>query len=414
MLDITAHCPLATALADRMRSARDELTQRWLERISERVALDPNRVFPTDDLLDHMPMLIEGIADYLEDPARVVGADAAVVGKAMELGALRHAQQFDEYELLKEYEIFGGVLFSFLVHAAEALEEPCTRGELLVCAHRLFRAISLIEQATVTHFLRLSREKVAEREERLRSFNRALTHELKNQIGAAMGAAQVLELGELPEDHRDRLMSIVIRNVRYMADVLDNLVELTRLETDTRQHRHVLLPQAAREVARQLRETARGADVEVRIGELPPAEVNAAAVELALTNYLSNAIKYADASKPKRWVDVRGYVRGDDDNRPCELVVEVRDNGRGVPEGERPRLFDAYFRANQTAGEAEGTGLGLSIVKDAIEALDGKVWAEFPGEGSLFGFVLPCRRIADVAILGDRSPPHADAGPGTA
>jgi signal transduction histidine kinase len=407
MLEITAHCPLATALADRMRAERDHLTRSWLERISERVALDPNRVFPTDDLLDHMPLLIDGIADYLQDPALVVGSDAAVVGKAMELGALRHAQQFDEYELLKEYEIFGGILFSFLVRAAEQLEEPCTRGELLVCAHRLFRAISLIEQATVTHFLRLSRERTAEREERLRSFNRALTHELKNQIGAAMGAAQVLELEELQEDHRTRLMSIVIRNVGYMRDVLDNLVELTRLDSDTRQHRHVFLPQAAREVVRQLRESARRADVQVRLGELPRTEVNAAAVELALTNYISNAIKYADASKPARRVDVLGYVREDDDEHPCELVVEVRDNGLGVPESQRARLFERYFRAHETAEAAEGTGLGLSIVKDAIEALDGEVWADFTPDGSVFAFALPCRRAADADALRADTPTPA-------
>ena len=407
MLDITAHCPLATALANRMRAERNELTARWLDRISDRVALAPNRVFPTEDLLDHMPLLIDGIADYLEDPARVVGTDAAVVDKAMELGALRHAQQFDEYELLKEYEIFGGILFAFLVRAVEDLDEPCTRGELLVCAHRLFRAISLIEQATVTHFLRLSREHVAEREERLRSFNRALTHELKNQIGAAMGAAEVLKLGDLPDDHRDRLMSIVIRNVGYMGDVLDNLVELTRMETDTRKHRHVLLPQAAREVARQFRDTARRAGVEVRLRELPNMEVNASTVELALTNYLSNAIKYADASKRQRWVEVCAEVRGDEEGRPCELIVEVRDNGLGVPESQRPRLFERYFRSPEAVSAAEGTGLGLSLVREAIEALDGKVWAEFPAEGSVFAFALPCRRAADAAAVREGSP-HAE------
>src|SRR5688572_5104271 len=82
-------CPLAPALADRIRGAREELTRRWLDRISARVALDPNRIFPTDNLLDHMPILLDGIAAYIEDPAQEVPADAPVVAKAMELGALR-------------------------------------------------------------------------------------------------------------------------------------------------------------------------------------------------------------------------------------------------------------------------------------------------------------------------------------
>lgn len=395
MLDITAHCPLAPALAERMRAARDDLTQRWLERINERVALDPNRVFPTEDLLDHVPLLIDGIADYLEDPAREVWSEAAVIGKAMELGALRHAQQFDEYELLKEYEIFGGILFSFLARASEELEEPCSRGELLVCAHRVFRGIALMEQATVTHFLQLMKARLGEREERLRRFNDALTHEVKNQIGAAMGAAQTLKIENLPEDQRSRLTSVVIRNVGYIASVLDNLGELSRLEADVRHHRHVLLPQAATEVRRQLRHAARQAKVEIRVAELPAVEVNAAAIELALTNYISNAIKYADPSKLVRWVEVRGHVRGSQNSGPAELVVEVHDNGLGVPEEQRPRLFERFFRAHEAITGAEGSGLGLSIVRDAIEALDGSAWAAFPGEGSIFAFALPCRRAAD-------------------
>ena len=101
LLDLADRCPLAVSLAGRLRAAREALAARWLARISARVSLDPNRVFPTDDLLDHVPILIAGIADYVEDPARAVAAETSVVAKAMELGALRFAQGFDEHELLK-------------------------------------------------------------------------------------------------------------------------------------------------------------------------------------------------------------------------------------------------------------------------------------------------------------------------
>ena len=113
------NCTLAKALADRMRSSSEDLTRRWLDRINARVRLDPNRIFPTDALLDHVPLLILGIADYIENPERVILAEVPVVTKAMELGELRFAQGFDEYEVLKEYEIFGGILFSFLSRIVE-------------------------------------------------------------------------------------------------------------------------------------------------------------------------------------------------------------------------------------------------------------------------------------------------------
>jgi signal transduction histidine kinase len=396
-MDITEKCPLARTLAERLRGARSELTARWLERISERVALDPIRVFPTDDLLNHVPLLLLGIADYVENPAQVIAAEAPVIAKAMELGALRHAQGFDEYQILKEYEILGGILYSYLARIADEIDEPCTRGEIFVCAHRIFHAIALIQQATTTQFLRLAKTQVREREDRLRAFNRALTHEFRNRIGAAMGAGQLLELPDLAEAERLRLTGVVIRNVDSMRLVLENLLELSRIDADARQQRHVRLPQAAAEVARQLRDFARAAGVELRMSdELPDVEVSAAAVELCLTNLVSNAIKYADSAKTRRWVRVTGRMTLDDAGRPREAVVEVADNGVGVPEAERLRLFERFYRApGTTVTGVEGTGLGLSIVRETIEALGGRVWAEFPTEGSVFAFTVPCRRSID-------------------
>ena len=397
-MEITAHCPLAATLAQRLRDARTELTARWLERISERVSIEPRRVFPTEDLLDHMPLLIDGIADYVESPAHALAADVPVVAKAMELGALRHAQGFDEYEILKEYEIFGGILFAYLSGIVDEIDEECSRGELLVCSHRLFRAVALIQQATTTQYLRLMKAQVNEREERLRAFNRTLTHEFRNRIGAAMGAAQILDLPDLSEAERQRLSGVVVRNVDSMRAVLDNLLELTRGNADARHQRHVRLPEAVAEAIRQLRDMARARRVELRVADrLPDVEVSAAVVELSLTNFISNAIKYTDPEKPARWVEVRGRVAGDGHDRPREVIVEVRDNGIGVPERQRARLFRRFFRAHEgTASDVEGTGLGLSIVRDAVENLGGRVWAEFPAEGSLFAFAVPARRAGDA------------------
>lgn len=402
MMETTADCPFASTLAARLRVSRDDLTHRWLERISCRVTLHPNRVFPTDELLDHVPLLIEGVADYIENPASVATADASVVAKAMELGALRYEQGFDEHELLKEYELFGGILYAFLSRTADEIDIQCTRRELLTCAHRLFEAVALIQHATTTQFLARMKGQVHEREERLRAFNRALTHELRNRIGAAMGAAQMLgDFPELPNSEREQLFGVVYRNVESVGGVLDNLAELARLgASDTRQQRHVTLIAAASESARQVREAARKHGVEIRIRDLPPIEVNAAAVELCLTNLLSNAIKYSDPSKDSRWVEVSAEVHRLEHSAEREVIVQVRDNGLGVPSPQRDQLFKRFFRAHaETRPQIEGTGLGLSIVRETVEALGGKVWAEFMPNGSAFAFALPCRRADDRDAL---------------
>ena len=390
-------CPLAQLLSSRLVQSRDELTTRWLERISARVAMDPERIFPTKDLLDHVPILIDGVAAYVADSATVVSTDMAVVDKARELGALRHAQGFDQYQILKEFEILGGILLSFVGEVANSSGIACTKGELVACAQRVFHAVSLIQQATSTQFLQLVSDQVAEREERLRAFNRALTHEFRNRIGASLGAGLILQIPDLDGSKREELATLIVRNLRGMQGILENLLELSMVGADARQHRHVRLPRAAAEVARELREMANAQNITLNLSDdLPDVEVAAAAVELCLTNLVSNAIKYADPAAPKRWIDVRGGLRAGEDGE-SEIFVEVADNGLGVPEEQRNRLFERFFRANHGPRDIEGTGIGLSIVRETVISLGGRVWATFPEKGSIFGFSLPSRRERDAA-----------------
>jgi signal transduction histidine kinase len=241
-----------------------------------------------------------------------------------------------------------------------------------------------------------------------------VTHELKNLIGSILGAGQLLEDPDISADpaRRARFATMVTQNADAMQDVLQNLLELSRMDVDSRRQRNVPLPRTAAEVCRQLREMSQSAGVKVRIDELPEVEVSSGAVELCLTNYVSNAIKYADPQKPERWVRVWGEVRRDQDS--CEVVVAVEDNGLGVPVEAREKLFSRFYRAHGTVTGVEGTGLGLSIVRDTIEGLGGRAWAEFDAaEGSRFLLSLPCRRSADRGQGGD-GPAAEDAPKGGA
>jgi len=393
---------LASRLAERLRAARREVVSRWLDRIIARVTIEPGKVFPTDQLLNHVPLLVDGIANYLENGESVTEGDVPVVAKAMELGALRYAQGFDAYEILKEHELLAGVLYAFL---RESLEEigPTSPEAVAFAWERIAQVTEQIRQATMTHFLRVSAEQVRLREERLRRFNRMVSHELKNRIGAIRGASTLLAEPWLEASQTAQFLRIVSQNAEGLQNVLENLIALSRIDSDSRQQRNVLLPQAAAEVARQLRDAAKLGAVEIRLDpNIPAVEVDAAAVELCLANYLSNAIKYADPAKHERWVEVTGELVVTTPTTPGELLVRVRDNGRGVPVAARERLFEQFFRAHgDTVTGVEGTGLGLSIVHDTVASLGGRVWAEFPDEGgSVFGFSLPSRRLEDAAAAG--------------
>ncbi|HUF13380.1 MAG TPA: sensor histidine kinase [Longimicrobiales bacterium] len=388
-------CPLAEVLAGRLRAAREQMTERWLERISQRASIDPNEVFPSDALLDHIPLLMDGIADYMENPAEEISADDAVIAKAMELGEMRLSQGFSAHEVLKEYEILGGVLFAFLVSMVDDINQDCSRSELLSCAQRLFRAVTVIQQFTTTHYLRLADEQVSVREEKLRGFNRLVTHELKTRISAAAGATAMLREPFVFDDRaqRDRFLAIAAENLDGMQQTLENLLSLSRMDSDPRRQGNVELRAVAAEAARGLREMAETSGVDIRIADdMPEIDVDSAAVELCLVNYLSNAIKYADSSKSERWVEVRAHW-SDADAPEGELVVEVRDNGIGVPPDRRAGLFGRFYRAHDTV--VPGTGIGLSIVMETAQSLGGRAWVEFDDEGSAFKFSLPARRRVD-------------------
>ena len=119
---------------------------------------------------------------------------------------MRHKQGFDAYEILKEYEFLGGILFEFFTRTVEEISQPCQKSELMACGSRLYRAVTIIQQSTMTHFLLLADKHVAEREERLRAFNRVISHEIKNRVGVILGAASVLnELSEISPDRRAEL-----------------------------------------------------------------------------------------------------------------------------------------------------------------------------------------------------------------
>ncbi len=404
---------LAAILSDRLRAAKQELVTQWLARINARVAISSKRVFPTHELLNHIPLLIEGIAGYLKRPERDIDAKAPVVAKAMELGALRHAQGFDAYELLKEYEMLGAIIFAFLTDTADTVPGDFPRRDFLVCWERLGQAMELIRQATVSHFLRLSSTQINERENRLRKFNRTVAHELKNNVSAIAAASTALAEEWIDPGERKKFEQIIGKNAESLRRALENLESLSRTQADSRHCRNVMLPEAATEAVRELEDAAKAKRVSVRVADdLPPIEVDAAVVELCLMNYVSNGIKYSDEGKPERWVSIAATVEGPDTERDREVVIRVSDNGIGIPADRREQLFKEFYRAHdETVTDAAGTGLGLSIVRETVESIGGRAWAEFPADtGTVFAFSVPSRRREDVQAIKDSTPaPSAKA-----
>jgi light-regulated signal transduction histidine kinase (bacteriophytochrome) len=132
-------------------------------------------------------------------------------------------------------------------------------------------------------------------------------------------------------------------------------------------------------------ETA-GRDVQWVIGELPDVTADAAFLQLALRNLISNAVKYT-ATRESAKIEV--FAEESNNAAAEEFVIGVRDNGVGFDMKYVGKLFGVFQRLHR-AEEFDGTGIGLANVRRIVERHDGRTWAEGRvGEGATFYLSLP-------------------------
>jgi PAS domain S-box-containing protein len=130
------------------------------------------------------------------------------------------------------------------------------------------------------------------------------------------------------------------------------------------------------------------------VQSVPDALLDERLVRQAITNLLSNALKYSPASSPVMMTVVVQTAE------PTELVITIADNGIGIPEVDQRLLFEPFHRASN-AGEIVGTGLGLAIVREIVELLGGTITCRsIVNEGTTFTVHLPCTFVRRGAEFG--------------
>jgi len=387
----------ASVIAARIASERLTLAARWLERLREMLTVAANDVFPSDQLLDHIPSLVQEISGYIAAPeAEEIAANAAVMEKARELGALRHKQRATAHQLLHEYEILGEILETFLVQETQILGLQPTVEECFEVQRRLTRSVRVLMRTTVDTFISDYTATIQDQTERIKAFNRSASHELRSPIGTLMFAGALLENEAVRGD--ERRLSKVATTVKSCAErlswIVENLQRMARMSepVDGPSEQQVEIGSLAAEVARQLEEMAASRKVTLRIAEdLPALHADPARIELVLLNLVSNAIKYSDPNKPDSFVEIA--VTPAEPGAEGSCTICVRDNGLGINEANQTAIFDRFFRAHAHLDDelgVSGTGLGLAIVADCVEALGGTIRCESrEGEGTAFFVTLP-------------------------
>jgi signal transduction histidine kinase len=382
----------ATIIAARLHAESRPLALCWLERLNDILSVDRTDIFPSDQLLDHIPLLIQQIAVYISAPeVEELAANSGVVGKARELGLLRHAQKASVHQLLREYHLLGAILETFLSEELERLPVPPQPAEVLTVAARVSHVLRILQQTTIDTFIAEYTDQISAQQARLESFNRLVSHELRQPLGALQFAVRTLRTpaGETAE-HRTRLLEIVERNAQHMVDLTAQLERIARLR-DTGADpgsQEVDVGALAKEVARQLREMAEHRGVDIRIADdLPVVRTDMARLELILMNLVANAIKYSDPAKSTAFVEVFRSGASDDGRTIC-----IRDNGIGIAAADVPFVFDSFFRArpDDTHPGVKSSGLGLAIVAECVEAIGARISvASVEREGTAFDLWLP-------------------------
>jgi len=224
-----------------------------------------------------------------------------------------------------------------------------------------------------------------------RDFIANASHELKTPITSIKGFIETLQgnAGGNPDD-RKRFLDIVARQADRLNAILEDILQLSRIEHDAEHNRvelHVepILPVLEEAVA-VCRERAGKKHIAVEVDCDPSlkAPIHPLLLEQAVTNLIDNAVKYSPEDTK---VIVRAFRRDGD------VRIEVCDMGPGIEAVHLPRIFERFYRVDKgRSQQLGGTGLGLAIVRHIALAHGGKADVDStPGKGSTFSILLPAQ-----------------------
>ena len=213
-----------------------------------------------------------------------------------------------------------------------------------------------------------------------------IVHELRTPLAALTAVSHLLQRSDLPEDQRTKLSQTILHEVQRLNDLTTDFLELSRLESGRMHFKRepIHLGGLVQESLEVVRAQAESKEIELETEidiSLAPVHGDRKILKQLLLNLLTNAIKY---SSPGGLVTVSLHTGGD------EVLMEVRDTGRGISPEDQKRLFQRFYRAADSEDDVKGTGLGLAIAKRIAESHGGSISVESAlGEGSTFTVRLP-------------------------
>ena len=233
-----------------------------------------------------------------------------------------------------------------------------------------------------------------------RDFTANVSHELRTPLTSIKGYAEtLLEIRPPLPDQARQFLEIILRKADHMAAMVQELLALARTEHDRGQgpleplDPGPALAGAAQDVAAAAAE--RGVSLDLRLPDGLPVLADPGSLRQVFRNLLENAVRHSPQG---------GMVRVGAVRQGQEELFQVTDQGAGVPEAERERIFERFYRLDPQAGGRPGSaGLGLAICRHHVRNMQGRIWVEDSPEppGARFCFTLKAAPDTQAPPAGD-------------
>lgn len=240
--------------------------------------------------------------------------------------------------------------------------------------------------------------KEAEMEQMRAGFISNVSHELRTPVTVLRSYIDTLYNygNEFDYETQKEFIGTINQEIIRLNRMVNDILDFSRLEANANMEKEqnnlsTLVDECVGQVGVLLKDHNLKINIEKR-AELPEFMFNYDAIERALTNYLSNAIKYS----PENGTITVGLDLNKENN---QAVVTVTDEGCGISEENQKKVFNRFYRVENNTHTIKGTGLGLNLVKTTIEKHhNGKVFVHSQeGHGSTFGFTLPIVTMEEYA-----------------
>ncbi|MFK7695594.1 ATP-binding protein [Paenibacillus sp. HJGM_3] len=220
-----------------------------------------------------------------------------------------------------------------------------------------------------------------------------VSHELRTPLASILGFMEIMLHRDIAKEKQQKYMETIYKEAIRLSSLINDFLDLQRIESGKQSYQMIPLDVAA--IAREVADQWQGKQEHRLVLTVPE---DAKAIVLAdpdrmaqvFHNLISNAIKYSPAANE---VDIRVIAE------PKRIVIEIQDYGLGIPEDAKGKLFDKFYRVdNSDRRQIGGTGLGLSIVKEIVEAHGGRLtFDSVLGRGSTFRITYDAYVPVDVS-----------------